>query len=87
MIAPLLAAAFVLFAAAAGTGDYRLTAPGHEDACAKSLATCRAAQNAIRNGWLIDVERDTPTRCEPAPGCFDARSLCIQSYNCDGRRQ
>ncbi len=72
----------VLVAAAAETGDFVLLLPGGERVCAKSAADCTAAQNAIRRGWWPVAAPGAETVCKRAPGCFDARSLCIEAYSC-----
>ena len=71
-----------LVAAAARSGDYVLLLPDGERVCAKSAADCIAAQNAIRRGWWPVAAPEAPTTCRPSPGCFDARSLCIEAYSC-----
>lgn len=81
----LLAAGFVLIAAASGSGDYALVLPERGIAtgsCAKSAATCEAAMRAAWAGYLHGVPAGTPSRCEVSPGCFGAESLCIKNHNC-----
>ena len=83
MILPpaIFAAALVIVAAAAGSGDYVLLLPDGERVCAKSAATCAAAQDAIRRGWWPVAAPDAETVCRPSPGCFPLPSLVIRGYN------
>lgn len=62
--------------------DYRLILQGQPAICAKDKATCEMAREAVARGWIEGVPRETPSRCEPAPGCFSARSNCIEGWNC-----
>lgn len=71
---PALAAAVVLAASAAGSGDFQLRLPGKAPVCAKSADTCAAAQVAIRRGWLKWATPDAQTACVPSVGCFSAES-------------
>ena len=74
----------VLVAAASGSGDYELVTlpPADEPICAKSLPTCEAAMKAVRDLNLFADLRIIEMRCEPRPGCFPERSLCIKGYSC-----
>lgn len=78
-------AAFALGVVLIGAADWELVAPGAPlpPICAKSQAVCEAAARAIREGrWQIEP---LYTSCRPAAApCFDARSLCIDGYNCPG---
>ena len=51
--------------------------------CAKDLASCEAAIDAVRRGWLWPDLARRDLRCAPHPGCFSARSECIAGYNCE----
>ena len=86
MILPpaIFAAALVLVAAASGTGDYELVTvpPAPEPICAKSLATCQAAMDAVRDLGLFAELGIAEMRCVPHPGCFPERSNCIKGYSC-----
>ena len=76
-----LAISFVTFAAWADDTDYALIA-GVQRICAKDREACELARQAIRYRYLDWFPADTPTRCEHSPGCFSARSNCIQGYSC-----
>jgi hypothetical protein len=67
-------------AAAAGSGDFALIVPGQPPICATSATTCEQARYAIRMGWLEGLMGELPTKCEPHPNCFSARSGCIPGY-------
>jgi hypothetical protein len=72
-------------AAVASSGDYMLVMPEGGVATgtkSKSLQMCQEAREAAWAGRLPNIPAGTPSRCEPAPGAFSARSNCIQNYNC-----
>jgi hypothetical protein len=78
LIPPALALAFALSCSAVwGEPTDWAIEPG--TICSKSEATCREAVK----GWLWPDLRGIELRCEPHPGCFEQRSLCIQNYNCE----
>lgn len=53
-----------------------------EHICAKDEASCRLAQEAIKNqNWPI-IAKEVETTCEPKPNCFSERSKCIKGFNC-----
>lgn len=84
LLAPCLAIVVVLGTAAAGSGDYMLVMPENGIATgspAKSEETCELARLAAWRGWLPGVPEGTPSRCEPHPGAFDARSNFIDGFN------
>ena len=77
------AAAGVFAASAAGSGDYELvlTPPSPDPVCAKSLATCQAAMEAVQNfGLFVDL-RIVEMRCVSHPACFSEASQVIRGYN------
>jgi hypothetical protein len=65
---------------AVASGDYALVLPT-ERICAKSLAVCEAAREAIAGGRWPIAPQETPTRCEPSPNCFSPASNVIKGYN------
>lgn len=79
---PLLFSTLIL----AASSDYVLILPTGERICAKSAETCEVARAAIATGRWPIVPRGTPTRCTPAPGCFEPPSNCISGFNCGGVR-
>ncbi len=81
-----LALAFVLIGSVAWTEptDYVLTIREHgidTIICAKSLATCEAARDAIRTGKWPIADPGAVTSCTPSPMCFDPASNVIKGYN------
>lgn len=77
-----LALAAVLYASA----DWGLVVNDNPPICPKDRASCNDAINAIERGdWAPDL-KGAALRCEPEPGCFSERSLCVKSFNCEGGR-
>lgn len=75
-----------LAAVLAASTDWGLVANDAPPICAKDRASCELALSAIERGiWAPDL-RGAALRCEPEPGCFSERSLCIAEYNCEGGR-
>lgn len=70
----LLAIGFVLV----GASDWGLVSRDTV-ICAKDQASCEAAREAIRRGWLRDWPEGAV--CRPMPGCFSAESEGIKGYN------
>jgi hypothetical protein len=76
LLPPLLAIGFTLI----GATDWGLTTAQGTD-CAVDQASCELAISAIRHGWIQTIPRDTPTRCDPRPGCRDPASEVIRGFN------
>ena len=72
-----------LLLVSASSATYELAPAG---VCAKDLATCEAAIDAVRRGWLWPDLAHGDLCCVPHPGCFSVRSECIVGYNCDSIR-
>ncbi len=53
-----------------------------EHICAKDEASCRLAQEAIKNQYWPIAPKATETVCEIHPNCFLERSNCIKGFNC-----
>ncbi len=80
---PIIALAFVLAGSAvAEPTDWALTVWRHEaqleTICAKSLAACEAAREAIRTGRWPIADPGAATSCRPSPMCFDPASNVIK---------
>jgi hypothetical protein len=79
----LFAAALVVAASAAGSGDYEMIArwDGSEvHVKAKSRVACEKAVAAIRLGWYRAAPSYAELTCVPHPGYFTPRENCIPGY-------